>query len=138
MKFSNKSELYKPFFLLTKIAGVLSCILIFKLAIEMLEAGPSLTLIIPMFISGLLWTVVQISAAHYAEKMIDNDNSLGLIIGVILALIYLPTMFFPLSLFGIYAFFSKAFRENKLILDRPLWLSSLNDQVEKWTSPKQA
>lgn len=137
MKFSNKAELYKPFFLLTKIASVISCFIIVKIATDMFEAA-SLTLIIPMFLSGLLWAIVQVAAAHFAEKMVDENNSLGLIIGVGLALMYLPTMFFPLSLFGLYAFFGKAFRDSKLILDRPLWLTSINDQIEKWTSPKQA
>lgn len=137
-KFANKSQLYKPFFLLVKISSVLSVLMAFSLAFDIYRYAPTFSYAVPMILSALFWAAMQVVAATFAEKFIDEEKALGLVIGFILAAMFTVTMFFPVGIFGLYSLFNKEFRENKVLENRPLWLSSMYEQVEKWFSPKKA
>lgn len=147
--FKNKSELYKTFFLLSKISTVGSAIFSFKFILDIFGGAfsePSaipyhsqiLSAVIPMVVSAVVWLVVQFAMAVYAEKMIEDNNSMGMILGLSLAAFNTCSIFFPVGILGYYALLNKNFRDEKLLENRPLWLSGLYEHIEKWTGPKAA
>jgi hypothetical protein len=132
--FTEKSQMFKGFFLLLKVFYVGSAVIMFQLCFEMSFDTSSMTMMIP----ALIILGAQFVAAIYADKAIREDNAIGLVIGLILSLLMTFSFFFPIGLFGFFALLNRDFRNDYLVSDRPLWLSSLYEQLDRWTSPKQA
>lgn len=140
--FTEKSQMFKGFFLMLKVFYLGSALMLIKLVFEMsqvmleyqkFEISQTLMLIPPLLVLG-----AQLAAAIYADKAIRSDNPIGLVIGLILALLMTFSVFLPVGLFGFFALLNKDFRNDYLISNRPLWLTSLYDQLDQWTSPKRA
>lgn len=123
----NKSELFKLFFLSLKIFYILSAISI----CIFLRDG---LILFPIVATGLILIVFQFIATVMAERLIKAGNQLGLFIGVILALMSITSIVFPLGFFGFYALFNKHFRSTYLLQQRPLWLHSFYENLDKWFS----
>jgi hypothetical protein len=133
--FSQPATLYKLFFLLFKLVLLVSAALLIKLTVDVSSTPYSGIGGIGMMISGLFFMGVQFMAAIYAERFIDEENSLGLVLGLLLSTMTVASLFFPVGLLGIYSLLNKEFREKKLLQDRPMWLASFYDQIEKLTTP---
>jgi hypothetical protein len=140
--FTEKSQMFKGFFLLLKVFYVGSALMLIKLCVEMaqvmLEYKSFELSQMTMMIPTLIILGAQFIATIYADKAIREDNPLGLVIGLILSLLMTFSFFFPVGLFGFFALLNRDFRNDYLVSDRPLWLSSLYEQLDQWTSPKRA
>lgn len=124
--FTEKSQMFKGYFLLLKISYLISTGLLLGLFSRELSG-------IPFLIFGLAMLGGEFAAAIFAERLIKEDNQLGLFIGLVLALMTTFSMFFPIGLFGLYSLLNKDFRNDYLLSDRPQWLISLYERLD---SPK--
>lgn len=130
--FTEKSQMFKAFFLILKVFYIASALMLIKFCMEFEFTDTA------FMIPALVMLILQFAAAVYAEKAIRSDNSLGLLIGLILALLMTFSIFFPVGLFGFFALLNKDFRNDYLLSNRPLWLCLFYDQLDQWTSAKQA
>jgi hypothetical protein len=128
--FKNKSELFKIHFMLMKIAYVLSALMLVQLAFEGFN-----WLIAATVMSGLMMLTLQFFLLIKAEKLLAEKNYLGFLIAIGLTLLYLPSLFFPLSLFGLYTLLNKEFRQAQME-DIPVWMNDCFVKLDSLTAKK--
>jgi hypothetical protein len=121
--FTEKSQMFKGFFLLLKIYSLLSMLLLIFI-------GGTSWLILPVVI--YLFTLM--ASATLAERFIRADNILGLYLGWGLACLMSFSLIFPLGVFGLFALLNKDFRNDYLLSERPRWLDSFYAHLDKWTA----
>lgn len=139
-KFSNHANHYQLFLLAYQICLLISAGLVIKFALEVVTmGGMAMSVhIIPMTLGGLGFIAVQFVGSLFVQKSLPSNNVVALVIFMVLSLICVCSILFPIGLFGLWCVTNKSFRETYFVENRPLWLSGLYEQVEKYTSPKNA
>ena len=142
-KLSDPAQHYEVFLFGMMIFYVFSIIFALKFALEVAsmaqeaETFSQLTFI-GLTMGGFVISVCFIGSAYFANKLIKENKTLGFIITIILAVMMVPSVMFPVGLFGLYSVLNRRFREKFFLENRPLWLDACFSQVEKLTAPRIA
>ncbi|RZA04583.1 MAG: hypothetical protein EOP11_14775 [Proteobacteria bacterium] len=113
----NSAELYKIF---VRILQALSAVaLLFQLAILMPAMaqsafGSAYELNPILFILPMAFTLGQILLLQYALKSIEQGKFRGTLIGIVLALMCVPSLYLPLGAFGLYCFLNPSYQKKYL------------------------
>ncbi len=87
---------------------------------------------------SLFMLVAWIVIAEIALRMMDKGNSTGLYIGLTLSLLSLPSLYFLVGLFGMYALLNKS-AQQKFLSEAPVWFKDLLKAMSiDYTRPNNA
>ena len=121
---------YRVYFTLIRATYCLSMIL----SLSLLKNGFDFFLLAAS-LTGALMLGGQFYLTIVSEKLLKQKNFLGFLIIMLLNALLIPSLFFPLGIYGVYLFLSADCRERFLSEVSPEWMDGIYEQYDKLVKP---
>ena len=112
----NKVTMFKSYFLVMKLLTIISVLVIFKLQFTDFHWS---SLIFSS--ASLMFAVIQFFALIKAEQLIEERSYLGIVIGLVIAVMSLASIMLPFGLWGLYSLLNREFMSQYCPTDAPDW-----------------
>ncbi|RYZ82070.1 MAG: hypothetical protein EOP06_22300 [Proteobacteria bacterium] len=113
----NSAELYKIFIRVLQVLSAIALlvqVVIFIPAIAQSAFDTAYGINPMVFAFPIVLTFGQILLLQYASKLIEQGKFRGTLIGIVLSLMCIPSLYIPLGIFGLYCFLNPGYQRKHL------------------------
>ena len=121
-------ELYRIYFRANQVVAVLAIlfqICLLPVMLGSLAYTDGAVIALPLMFSGVLILGLTVVMLEYGLRCVERGQFRGIVIGLIMALWSIPSYWFLLGFFGLYAFLNVEFQKAKLMTAPPAFLDFL-------------